>query len=583
MALDTAPSESTPDVDVDDHRHSDDRSFLSWVAVVLALAALVLGFVALGNIGGDDDGDSAAAEGSGEVTYLDIELGALKLEPNHLMAAPGHVVLRVENVDSQVHNLTIDGNATPDLQPNATTELDLGELAAGNYEMFCQIPGHKDAGMQGTLMISTDSDMPVDGSARRAATDAGAAATDHFHGHGSAEEMQAAMDATALRFVEEQKGEFGGQLLDYTMTADGYKQFDVTAEIVDWEVEPGKVVQAWTYNGTVPAPEMHVEVGDKVRVVLHNELPGRHRDPLARDPRPELDGRRAAFTQPAVMPGESFTYEFEALEPAVGIYHSHNGANQVLDGLFGAFTIGQMTTPPELLEQGFAATPDQTINMVLNDAGAIGLSLNGKSFPATQSYTGKVGETVMVNYYNEGLLAHPMHLHQPMGWIIAKDGKELLMPIPGDTINIAPGERYTVLYKLDRPGRVGLALPHPHPRRARRRDVRHGDRLHRRGVSDRPMRRSSISAARHACSRRPLADFLAAAFFFAGRPAWLPTSSPGRRPSPTTCSRRMASSSNARSGLHRLDPVALADRRIRLAVGDVDAEASVREPRPGAR
>jgi FtsP/CotA-like multicopper oxidase with cupredoxin domain len=90
--------------------------------------------------------------------------------------------------------------------------------------------------------------------------------------------------------------------------------------------------------------------------------------------------------------------------------------------------------------------------MVLNDAGAIGLSLNGKSFPATQHYTGKVGDTVMVNYYNEGLLAHPMHLHQPVGWIIAKDGKELLVPIPGDTINIAPGERYTVLYKLTDPG-----------------------------------------------------------------------------------------------------------------------------------
>ena len=452
MALDTAPSESTPDVDVDDHRRSDDRSFLGWVALVLALAALVLGFFALGNIGGDDDGGSAGAERSGEITYLDIELGALKLEPNHLMAAPGHVVLRVENVDSQVHNLTIDGNVTPDLQPNATTELDLGVLTAGNYEMFCQIPGHKDAGMQGTLMISADSDIPGDGSATGAGTDAGAAPTDHFHGHGSAEAMQAAMDATALRFVEEQKGEFGGQLLDYTMTADGYKQFDVTTKIVDWEVEPGKVVQAWTYNGTVPAPEMHAEVGDKVRVVLHNELPVGTvihwhgiRVPNSMDGVPP-------FTQPAVMPGESFTYEFEALEPAVGIYHSHNGANQVLDGLFGAFTIGQMTTPPELLEQGFASTPDQTINMVLNDAGAIGLSLNGKSFPATQSYTGKVGETVLVNYYNEGLLAHPMHLHQPMGWIIAKDGKELLMPIPGDTINIAPGERYTVLYKLTDPG-----------------------------------------------------------------------------------------------------------------------------------
>ena len=62
------------------------------------------------------------------------------------MASPGHVVLRVTNIDSQVHNLTIDGD--DDARPAAQRhhELDLGELAAGNYEMFCLIPGHKDAG-----------------------------------------------------------------------------------------------------------------------------------------------------------------------------------------------------------------------------------------------------------------------------------------------------------------------------------------------------------------------------------------------------------------------------------------------------
>ena len=124
----------------------------------------------------------------------------------------------------------------------------------------------------------------------------------------------------------------------------------------------------------------------------------------------------------------------------------------MLDGLFGAVTIGQMQTPEVLLDQGFKATPDQEIQMVLNDAGVIGLTLNGKSFPATEPYSGKIGDTIMVHYQNEGLMAHPMHLHQPLGWIIAKDGKELLVPVPGDTINVAPGERYTVLYQLTDPG-----------------------------------------------------------------------------------------------------------------------------------
>lgn len=434
-------------------RTADDRTFLNWTAVALALAALVLGFFALGRVGGGGEGGGAAAGGEAVASSIvEIDLGALKFVPQHIMAPPGNVVLRITNVDSQVHNLAVLGSKSGDVQPGDTIDMDLGELGVGVYPYLCEIPGHASAGMTGNLHIIAGAEPGAYTAAGTDGATGDAAAVDHFHGYASAEEMQVAMDERALRFVQEAKGEFGGQMMEFTESADGYKVFDVTAQLVDWEVEPGKVVEAWTYNGTVPAPEIHVEVGDKVRINFTNELPTGTvihwhgiRVPNAMDGVPP-------FTQPVVMPGESFVYEFEALEPAVGIYHSHNGANQVLDGLFGAFTIGEMATPPELLDLGFKAEPDQKINMVLNDAGVIGLSLNGKSFPATQPYAAKVGDTVLVNYYNEGLQAHPMHLHQPMGWIIAKDGKELLQPIPGDTINIAPGERYTVLYQMIDPG-----------------------------------------------------------------------------------------------------------------------------------
>ena len=121
------------------------------------------------------------------------------------------------------------------------------------------------------------------------------------------------------------------------------------------------------------------------------------------------------------------------------------------NGLFGAFLIDEMPVP-QVLPTRATARSTSTINMVLNDAGTIGLSLNGKSFPATEPYNVKVGEVMEVNYFNEGLMAHPMHLHQPVGWIIAKDGVPLLEPTPADTINVAPGERYTVLYKAEEPG-----------------------------------------------------------------------------------------------------------------------------------
>jgi FtsP/CotA-like multicopper oxidase with cupredoxin domain len=94
----------------------------------------------------------------------------------------------------------------------------------------------------------------------------------------------------------------------------------------------------------------------------------------------------------------------------------------------------------------------QEIPMVLNDAGVIGYSLNGKSFPATQPYSGALGDWVLIHYFNEGNQIHPMHLHQFDQIVVAKDGYPLDEPYTVDTLNVAPGERYSVLVNLDEPG-----------------------------------------------------------------------------------------------------------------------------------
>ena len=75
-----------------------------------------------------------------------------------------------------------------------------------------------------------------------------------------------------------------------------------------------------------------------------------------------------------------------------------------------------------LIDKGYPEKPSKTINMVLNDAGTIGLSLNGKSFPATEPYTMRVGQTILVNYFNEGLLVHPMHLHMEEHRTLTRNG-----------------------------------------------------------------------------------------------------------------------------------------------------------------
>ena len=424
----------------------DDRTFIGWAAFGAALAALFLGIFAVAQTGGTSE-SAAGAGGSGEsadVSVIDIDLGSMRFNPPHIMAPPGRVQLNVTNTDSQVHNLKILGTGTSDLQPGQSELVDLGVLDVGVYDFDCDIPGHAQAGMVGELHILIGAvPGPLTGTVN---------GYDHFHGFENWAAMEASMDDVAWRFVEEEKSEFGGQLLEPTILADGTKEFNLTAEIVDWEVEPGQIVQAWTYNGTVPGPHIHLELGDKARFVLDNQLPvGTSIHWHGVDIVNAQDGV-PPYTQPQIQPGETWVYEFVARAKSVGIYHSHSGADQVLDGLFAAITIGQMEVPEVLLEQGFKEVPDQTINMVLNDAGVIGLTLNGKSFPATEPYFAEVGDTIMVHYYNEGLMPHPMHLHQPIGWVIARDGIELITPWAGDTFNIAPGERWTVVHKVAEPG-----------------------------------------------------------------------------------------------------------------------------------
>src|SRR5690606_35005654 len=90
--------------------------------------------------------------------------------------------------------------------------------------------------------------------------------------------------------------------------------------------------------------------------------------------------------------------------------------------------------------------------MVLNDAGVIGYSLNGKSFPATAPIVVDQGDWVLIHYLNEGLQVHPMHLHGNRQLVVAKDGIPLESPYWMDTLNVAPGERYSVLVEAVEPG-----------------------------------------------------------------------------------------------------------------------------------
>jgi len=416
-----------------------DRTFLGLGTFAVAIAALCVALFGLRDTGGSTASSTAGGGGatSSADTVVDITLSEFKITPNMASIPTGNVSLRVTNAGTMVHNLSLPslGLKTPDIQPGSSFTLKLGTVAAGDIDMLCEIPGHSASGMTGVLHAGDT----ATGSDAGAGTATATTAMDW-------QTMDKMMLEVAQKFPAATKG-LGGQPMEPKILADGTKEFDITTEEIDWEVSPGKFVKAMAYNGQVPGPEIHVNVGDKVKLVLTNNM-NESTDIHFHGVRvPNAMDGVDPYTQMPVEPGQSFTYEFTTLEPAVGIYHSHHDAQtQIPNGLFGAFYVGEMPIPQYMKDKGYTHI-DKKVTMVLNDAGTIGLSLNGKSFPATTPYTLKVGEIMEVTYMNEGLMGHPMHLHQPTGWIIAKDGVSLDQPLPGDTIWIAPGERYTVLYR----------------------------------------------------------------------------------------------------------------------------------------
>jgi FtsP/CotA-like multicopper oxidase with cupredoxin domain len=269
-----------------------------------------------------------------------------------------------------------------------------------------------------------------------------------------ADQMDAMHEKGVKAFPAKTEGK-GNQLLEPRMER-GVKVYDLTAEEIQWEVEPGRKVKAWAYNGQVPGPQIRVREGDRVRVNLTNNLPESTAIHFHGLELPNDQDGVPFITQPPVKPGEPHTYEFTVPNAGSHMYHSHhNAATQVGLGLLGAFIVDPKRPRP-------AHKADLDYVMVLND-GSHGYTLNGKGFPATEPIVCPQGQTVRLRFMNEGMMIHPMHLHGMHMTVIAKDGWDQPMPWKCDTLNIAPGERWDVLVRATNPGTWAFhchILPH---------------------------------------------------------------------------------------------------------------------------
>ncbi len=257
----------------------------------------------------------------------------------------------------------------------------------------------------------------------------------------------------------------GGQPLAFKVE-NGVKVFELTAQPVRWHVLDNVEVTAWTYNGTVPGPMIRVTEGDKVRIILENDLPEAtsihwHGIPVPN----EMDGVTA------IEPGKSFTYEFTAPPAGSFMYHSHvNSDKQLGLGLYAPFIVDPKTPPADkpavdvswMLSEWRVGADGQTYAaMPMAGVEPNYFTINGKSYPNTQPIEVNKGQRVRVRLANAGQFTHPMHLHGMNFKIVAYDG----VPLPAsqqivrNTVAVNPGELVDIEFVADN---VGTWMFHCH-------------------------------------------------------------------------------------------------------------------------
>ena len=138
-------------------------------SALMAVAALaVLGLAACG--GGDDDNETTAAAqptttaaaggGGGGGSTVDISTPSgsdLAFNQEDVSAKAGSVTIDFDNMQSLQHDVKVEDYSGQelggtDLVSSATATATV-DLQPGSYTFFCSVPGHREAGMEGTLTV----------------------------------------------------------------------------------------------------------------------------------------------------------------------------------------------------------------------------------------------------------------------------------------------------------------------------------------------------------------------------------------------------------------------------------------------
>jgi FtsP/CotA-like multicopper oxidase with cupredoxin domain len=248
-------------------------------------------------------------------------------------------------------------------------------------------------------------------------------------------------------------------------------RFTLVAEHARVQLASGKTVDALTFNGQVPGPELRVHTGDLVEVTLRNKDVKEgvtihwHGVDV-----PDADDGVAGVTQNAVPIGGEYVYRFRVRQTGTFWYHTHQDSEaDVKRGLYGAFVIEPRTPPlPHSLELTVVAHTLHGVRVMNAD-------------DLTRRRAVSRGTRVRLRIVNSNDTTESFALMGTSFQVLALDGTDLHGPTPVSRrlLSVPAGGRYdlgftmptspvqfelfasSAAYVLSADGRVSKVPPYP--------------------------------------------------------------------------------------------------------------------------
>lgn len=241
---------------------------------------------------------------------------------------------------------------------------------------------------------------------------------------------------------------------------DGAKEFHLHAKHTRREFLPGQSFDVWGYNDSMPGPTIEAVEGDRVRIIVHNELPESTTLHLHGLELPNRFDGVHCLTQEPIKPGATFAYELTLHQNGTFFYHSH-GPMQEGMGMAGLFIIHPRSAHEPavdhdfaLLIQEWAVLPQSTIpntaSMEFNF-----FTLNGRSAPYVTPMVVRLGSRVRIRFVNMSVIDHhPMHLHGHTFWITGTEAGRIPETawIPSNNVLVGVAQAREIEFVANNPG-----------------------------------------------------------------------------------------------------------------------------------